>query len=81
MRRAMTTPSPTVVRLAMDLPCKAVSVRHVIAAMVKSGEKEVLVAAAAVMAMRAAEVRDTIDTSGEPYSTNSLLTPENHQDQ
>ena len=51
--RAMTTLTPTVVRLAMGLPCKVISVRHVLAAMVRSGERALLV----VMTI------NTIDTS------------------
>ena len=59
--RAMTTPTPTVVRLAMALPCKAISVRHVLAAMARSGERAPL--AVVIVMVAAVAVRKAIDTS------------------
>ena len=67
--RAMTTLTLTVARLAMALPCKVISVRHVIAAMARSGERAPLV----VMAAAA-----TIDTSEVPYSTDGILSSEQY---
>ena len=70
--QAMTTLTPTVVRLAMDLPCKVISGRHVLAAMVRSGERMALVVVVAVVP---AAYQPAILTAKKACYTHRAMTP------